>query len=104
MYPKIFLSLLALLMACSPQLVGDPCLLSVCDIDSPPDNANSLCEPTSECPALLCIGQGRGLGTGIVDSFCSVDCDTSDDCPDGFVCASAATIGNNANRPVCLKE
>jgi hypothetical protein len=91
---------LLLLGACVPN--ATECSVSSCGVNSPPDNANTVCEPATECETLLCVGQGRGLGTGLVDQFCTEDCDPGVEgmCSDGFVCASV----NLAGRTVCLKN
>jgi hypothetical protein len=97
-------ALLSLFSAgCGDLGVGDACEVAECDVQDPPDNANTVCEPAVQCRTLLCVGQGQGLGTGNIDQFCSVDCDVDDDCPEGFACAVVAEVGSNAGRKLCLK-
>lgn len=97
----------AVLAGCQPNQVGAPCQLADpanCGIEAPPDNANTLCEPDSQCDqTFICLGQGQGLNTGIVDQYCTANCEVNDDCPDGFVCDVVAEVGPNANRKVCLR-
>lgn len=105
----LFLAILAVFAApltgCGNEAVGTPCEVAQCNVQEPPDNANTVCEPATACETLLCIGQGQGFGTGAVDEYCSVDCDPEDNnaCPEGFECAVVAEVGQNAGRTICLK-
>jgi hypothetical protein len=99
----VLLSLALTLTACGGPEVGVPCAVSECDVQNPPDNANTVCEPAVGCETLLCVGQGQGLDTGNIDEYCTVDCEVNEDCPDGFECQVVATVGSNRDRTMCLK-
>jgi hypothetical protein len=100
---KIIILLALSLGACGPGAdIGKRCDTSVCGVNNPPDNANTICEPASGCDTLLCVAQGSGLGTGSVTMFCSAVCVEESDCPEGFSCLEVAAIGENANKKMCL--
>jgi hypothetical protein len=104
----VFSALLAVLaLGCGNNGIGDVCdLAQDCNVNNPPDNANTLCEPAPSCETLLCVGQGQGLGTGVVDPFCTAACNLENNkpCPEGFTCAIATEVGAFANKPFCLKN
>jgi hypothetical protein len=91
------------LVGCGGEDVGKACAVAECDVQDPPDNANTVCEPAVGCETLVCVGQGQGLDTGNIDQYCTVDCSANEDCPEDFECAIVAEVGSNANRTMCLK-
>ena len=100
---RSILLLAFLLGACGPARdIGNDCDVSVCGVNDPPDNANVVCQPTSECEALLCVAQGRGLGTGLSAQYCTASCEDERDCPEGFSCLAAVELGASANQKMCL--
>jgi hypothetical protein len=97
------LVLLGLSAACAPgREVGKACAVAACDVEAPLENTNTICEPAVECGTLLCVGQGRGAGSGEVAEFCSVDCREDSECPEGFSCQIVSELGENAGRRLCL--
>jgi hypothetical protein len=100
----VLFSLVVAFVGCGNEDVGKACAVSECDVQNPPDNANTVCEPAVGCETLLCVGQGQGPGSGNVDQYCTIDCDIDgNDCPEGFVCELVAEVGGNPNRTTCLK-
>ena len=98
---QVLLLLAFSLVACDSKTdIGKRCDASACGVNAPPDNANTICEPTSECETLLCVAQGSGLGTGSVTQFCTAVCVEESDCPEGFSCLEVAAIGEN--EKMCL--
>jgi hypothetical protein len=99
----VLLLLSVVFVGCREEEVGKVCSVAECDVQNPPDNANTICEPAVGCETLICVGQGLGLGTGNIDQYCTDDCDVNEDCPEGFVCEVVAEVGSNANTTLCLK-
>lgn len=99
----VLLLLTAAFSGCVDPGIGKACTVAECDVQDPPDNANTVCEPAVGCDTLICVGQGQGLDTGNIDQYCTVDCAVNEDCPDGFECAVVAEVGSNTNRTMCLK-
>ena len=86
--------------------VGDPCE----DLEVPPTNTSEIDgglatsqgfdivekDTSFPCDGVICIATvGRG-------GYCSRECVSNDDCPNGFECAIATSLGPFANQTFCV--